>query len=253
MIVEPDFPTHWKTRALIRLLDYEAAPMCVIALWSHCQQRKTDRFFGLTYDAFASICGYPFPTQAHEFYKAMLTVGFIEQADGGIVVHDFAKANAQLFANWENGKRGGRPSRTSDEPTANPSETHRKPNPEMGKPIDKIRLDKSREEKIDKTDKKPSRAALVFPAGAGEDFEKAFHRWAEVRRGLGKKPKDWNVMFQEQIDWLWKQPAGHRLEILSQSIRNGWQGLFKLNGSAPPKSSPTDLSQQQLDDIPVSE
>jgi hypothetical protein len=50
--------------------------------------------------------------------------------------------------------------------------------------------------------------------------------WMSVRRGK-RKPKNWVLMFNEQIDWLAKfdEPTAH--EILSQSIRNDWQGLFE--------------------------
>jgi hypothetical protein len=50
--------------------------------------------------------------------------------------------------------------------------------------------------------------------------------WMNARRAH-KKPKNWAVMFNEQIDWLtqFQEPAA--FEVLSASIRNGWQGLFE--------------------------
>ncbi len=97
-----------------------------------------------------------------------------------------------------------------------------------------------------------------WPAGAGEEFRKLFGRWMEFRRGLGKKPKDWHAMFQEQLDWLGLQPAGIRSEIISASIRNGWQGLFEPkhqhNSHVPPsKRGDMRLTQEQLDSLPISE
>lgn len=70
--------------------------------------------------------------------------------------------------------------------------------------------------------------ALRFPANAGDEFKDLFNRWIPYRKGMGKKPKDWNVLFQEQLDWIAKQPRSDWNEIVSQSIRNCWQGLFDL-------------------------
>lgn len=139
MIVEADFLTHWKTRALVRALDYEAAPLCVLAMWAHCQSRKTDRL-NVTEAVFASICGYPFPQDAAKFLQVMQEVGFIERDGDAIVAHDFAEANAQLFANWRNGKAGGRPPRTEPKPTDNPPETQSENG--LSDRLDKIGLDK---------------------------------------------------------------------------------------------------------------
>jgi hypothetical protein len=97
---------------------------------------------------------------------------------------------------------------------------------------------------------KPSSSALRFPADAGSGFKDLFGRWVEFRKGLGRKPKDWNVLFQEQLDWLSKHPREDWDEIISQSIRNGWQGLFKLskqrNGAKPDNPKPLDPSKIDL-------
>ena len=88
---------------------------------------------------------------------------------------------------------------------------------------------------------KPAPVALRYPADAGREFSDVFVKWIDFRKGLGRKPKDWTCLFQEQLDWLSKQPRTQRIEIVSQSIRNGWQGLFPLkqsqNGTAANKSS----------------
>jgi hypothetical protein len=59
------------------------------------------------------------------------------------------------------------------------------------------------------------------------EFTAAWQRWMTFRRGLGKKPKDWSVMFSEQLEWLKQFGANEAAEMLGQSIRNGWQGLFE--------------------------
>jgi hypothetical protein len=66
----------------------------------------------------------------------------------------------------------------------------------------------------------------------GEGVRKRFEEWKKFRRGLGKKPKDWNTMFHKQALWLCDFTEQTQLAILDQSMRNGWQGLFELkNGT----------------------
>ena len=120
MIVEPDFLDHWKTRMLVRLLGTETAPLYVIRLWAHCQQRKTDRFTGWLPDVLASVCRWDGDGQT--LWDSMAKT-FIEVDGETVIVHDWADSNASLISSWENGKKGGRP-RVS-KPTGNPPETHR--------------------------------------------------------------------------------------------------------------------------------
>ena len=64
--------------------------------------------------------------------------------------------------------------------------------------------------------------------------------WMNVRRGM-KKPKNWTTLFNGQIEWLSQFSEPDVFEILSASIRNGWQGLFepkKLSGSNQKQSNP---------------
>jgi hypothetical protein len=45
VIVDPDFLDHWRTRMLVDALGGdECAPMYVIRVWAHCQQRRGDSF-----------------------------------------------------------------------------------------------------------------------------------------------------------------------------------------------------------------
>lgn len=68
---------------------------------------------------------------------------------------------------------------------------------------------------------------LVFPVKLQTpEFQEAWSKWERHRRGL-KKPGHWALMFQEQIKWLSRFPEPTAIEILMQSIRNGWQGLFE--------------------------
>jgi len=85
-----------------------------------------------------------------------------------------------------------------------------------------------------------------------------FEEWMQVRRGMGKKPRNWEKMFSEQIRWLSKYSEPIQIEILSASIRNNWQGLFEpkhSNGQKPtfkptfkPKylAPPANISEEEL-------
>ena len=60
--------------------------------------------------------------------------------------------------------------------------------------------------------------------------------WQEFRKGL-KKCKDFGSLFREQSEWLAGFDEATAFEILSASIRNGWQGLFEPKGSAKATAS----------------
>jgi hypothetical protein len=74
-----------------------------------------------------------------------------------------------------------------------------------------------------------------FPYGAGsfkDELTKNYFNseWVPYRKCVGKKPKDWNRMFTKQAEWLSKFNFHMAKEIIDQSIRNNWQGLFDLKG-----------------------
>lgn len=71
----------------------------------------------------------------------------------------------------------------------------------------------------------------TFPESlSSAEFKTAWSDWKEYRLGLRNKPKKPEQMFAEQIRFLMAYPEPIAIEILRQSIRNGWQGLF------PPKN-----------------
>lgn len=153
MIVDPDFPDHWKTRMLVALLgDDEAAPVYVLRLWGHCQNRKSE-LFDMPTVAIKAICR--FSGDAETLESALQESGFISRDGKTVTVCGWSDYNASLVANWENGKKGGRPPKSGTEkrPVQNPPETHGlsqpKPNenpPETHGAPDKRREDKRREE-----------------------------------------------------------------------------------------------------------
>ncbi len=58
------------------------------------------------------------------------------------------------------------------------------------------------------------------------EFSKAWAQWMTNRRA-GNKPKCWATMFVGQLEWLERFGPVKATEILKQSMRNGWQGLFE--------------------------
>lgn len=135
MIVEPDFPDHWKTQLLIQLTSSAAAPIMVIRLWAHCQQRKAWEFADMSDAALAAVCRWQ--GEPAQLRKHLADAGFIEKGTpaGIVIVHEWDEVNATLVRNWKNGPKGGRPI-TQLEPSGNPTVT------------DKI--EKRGEEKIDR-------------------------------------------------------------------------------------------------------
>ena len=132
MIVQTDFLDHWKTCLLCDLLDDKCAPLYVLRLWAHCQNRKTHIVPNGTPRIIKAIC--KAPQDPETFHSAMVEAGFIRADGDDIVAHDWDTVNAALIANWENGKRGGRPLK----------KTHTKP---MGSGrVKPSQTDKSRED-----------------------------------------------------------------------------------------------------------
>ena len=129
MIITADFLDHWKTKRLIQLLDDPEAPCGLLRLWAHCQNRKAYRFDPDKLNP-SNVKGI---TQSradkNALWDALIESGFLDlHEDGTIEAHGFYDANAQLVSNWENGKKGGRPSK--EKPTENPKITHQEPKEE---------------------------------------------------------------------------------------------------------------------------
>ena len=147
MIVDPDFPDHWKTRMLVDMLDGdESAPVYLLRLWAHCQNRRNHTFENLPQAALKALCR--FPGHANKFESSLAASGFVRREDTVLIVIGWEEYNASLIANWTNGKLGGRPKKELVEnppppggkPMGYPSVTH-------GEPIreDRIGEDKNKD------------------------------------------------------------------------------------------------------------
>ena len=146
MIVDPDFFDHWRTRMVVDALGGdEMAPIYIMRLWAHCQNRKGDTF-AIPCAGIKALCKYA--GDAAVFEKALIDAEFLRRDGDSVTVEGWAERNASLLAAWENGGKGGRPKK----PNENPRETHGKPtgNPTVTQrepDANPRETDKSREEK----------------------------------------------------------------------------------------------------------
>lgn len=77
-----------------------------------------------------------------------------------------------------------------------------------------------------------------------EKFKAAWGEWKKTRMGMGKKPADWKVMFQKQMDWLEQYSPDVATEILNKTMRQGWTGLFPPDQkSTPPIPEPKQIQE----------
>jgi len=171
MIVEVDFLDHWKTQLLIQLLEDQLAPLYLLRLWGHCQNRKTHGFPVGSKKLLAAVCKYPVEGKktAEEFHASLVEAGFVDEEDRNgdhfMIVHDWDSTNASLVASWTNGKKGGRP---KNKPMDNPQETHGLLNGAAGL----THGETDREEREDREEKRES----IAPAkdASLEEFHAAF-------------------------------------------------------------------------------
>jgi hypothetical protein len=147
VIVDPDFLDHWRTRMVVDALDGdEFAPFYLLRLWAHCQSRKATRF-DIPAAGLKGLC--KAACDAAKLEAVLIEAGFIARDGAHIEVLKWAEKNASLIAAWENGSKGGRPSKpnqnprvTDGKPTGNPEETQGKPGANPGE-TDKRGSDKT--------------------------------------------------------------------------------------------------------------
>ena len=146
MIVDPDFCDHWKTRMLVGTLDGdECAPLYVLRLWAHCQNRRQSTFENISPEALKALCR--FAGSSSQLESALITSGFVRRDGAVLEVVGWDEYNSSLIAAWNNGTKGGRPPKFK--PRNNLSETQKKPTGiPTGEPLgrnpgvcDKMRLD----------------------------------------------------------------------------------------------------------------
>ena len=104
MIIETDFPDHWKIEALISSCG-ESALRCLLRLWAFAQIRKSDLLPKKQLEAIAKFQG-----QKGLFFSSLLELNLIEELgeeeenfQNLVRLHDYAEVNGSLFARWKNG------------------------------------------------------------------------------------------------------------------------------------------------------
>jgi hypothetical protein len=205
MIVDPDFPDHWKTRMLVGLLDGdEAAPVYVLRLWAHCQNRKQATFENINQEALKALCR--FPGHSNKLESSLATSGFIRRHGDILEVVNWSQYNASLIAAWNNGKRGGR----------NPGVPKTKPRGS--------REEKSREEKIE-----PPVVPLAIPPPLDTpEFRSAWQLWRLHRREIKHPLKP--TQEAQQIRLLENLGTARACELIEHTIAMGWRGLRDKDG-----------------------
>jgi hypothetical protein len=191
MIVDPDFCDHWKTRMLVGTLDGdECAPLYVLRLWAHCQNRRQSTFENISPEALKALCR--FPGNANKLEASLVTSGFVRREGKVLIVVGWDEYNSSLIAAWNNGAKGGRPPKFK--PESNPEKTQEKP---TGKPLgrnpgvcDKIREDKSIEREREgeigfKLDDYPG--VTLLQSG---QFQEAWGRWEAKHRHIRSRSMD---------------------------------------------------------------
>lgn len=124
MIVDPDFCDHWKTRMLVGLLgNDEAAPVYVLRLWAHCQNRRQDTFDNFPPDALKALCR--FPGDSSDLESSMAQAGFVSRDGRRLTVSGWSEYNASLLAAWANGAKRGKSSKEPTVPATEPQEEPR--------------------------------------------------------------------------------------------------------------------------------
>lgn len=100
-----------------------------------------------------------------------------------------------------------------------------------------IEIEEEKEEEV----KKGEAPSLSFPQNLFESelFMGTFEKWMKLRKKMKKTKGGWVSLFQEQLAWLSGFGPETATEILQNSLRNEYQGLFepnKTSGGGKPQS-----------------
>ena len=210
MIVDPDFFDHWRTGMVADAIGDSMAPIYIMRLWAHCQERKSATFV-MPARGLKAQC--KFPGDADVFESALIDAGYLKRDGESITAIGWAEKNASLLAAWLNGNKGGRPKKnpwvSHGKPTGNPAVTHGQPmaNPSLTQ-AEPIRVDKRREEEHPLT-----------PKGEPDGFKTFWKVWPKSPRKGGKAPclKTWEKAGLEKVS---KEIISH---VEAMSGTEGWK------------------------------
>ena len=163
-----------------------------------------------------------FKTASEKSFNNLIDEGFIQVNDDLISIcfldEQIEERKAKSLTNSENGKKGGRPrkqEKTEKKPNAFNSESKKKANESQ---LEENRVEENRvEEKI----------IEYFP----DDFllNEKYIEFLNFRKAIKKPLKD--VSIKANIKQLLKLAGNNSdvaIQIMEQSIANGWQGFFEL-------------------------
>lgn len=191
MIVDRDFPDHWKTKLLRRLVG-DHGPLGVIRLWGHCEARRTDTFL-ISPEALAAITDIPAEPELIE--RALVECRWICREGDSVRVLGWSERNCNLLARIENGKKGGRPRKptaTGNDPADNLPVSGRLfcDEPAANLPVsDKRRGEESRVEPEDS------------PAAAAQERESVISEtWTFISQIFGKKKRAIPYLVRDLLD-----------------------------------------------------
>lgn len=190
------------------------APLYILRLWAHCQERKADTFVMPTRGLKAQC---KFPGDADTFERALIEAGFLKRDGDTITVTGWAEKNASLFAAWENGLKGGRPRK--QKPTGNPAETHGEPrsNPDE--------TDKRREEKNSSSLRSEDgrvRSVSILDLQADGLSQQTAEEWLIHRQRKRAKltPRAWEGFKAEVLKAAWTNE-----QAVIKAMSRGWTGF----------------------------
>lgn len=218
MIVDPDFLDHWRTGMVVDALGDAMAPLYIMRLWAHCQERKSDTFVMPTRGLKAQC---KFPGDAQAFEAALIEAGFISRVEDSVVVCGWAEKNASLLAAWANGNKGGRPKKAQKEPSGNPRVTQTEPmaNPDETH-AEPIREEKSREEPSSlRSEGKARKRAVTRPADVPEQVWQDFQAIRAAKR---------SPLTDTALDGIAREAEKAGIDLataLAYSCERGWQGF----------------------------
>lgn len=128
MIVDPDFFDHWRTRMVADALQDSMAPVYIMRLWGHCQNRKGD-VFDIPAAGIKALCQFAGDAQALE--DALIAAEYMERDGLTITVTGWAERTLHFWLHGRTGTKAGAQKRTHRQPKQNPLKTQQKP---MGYP-----------------------------------------------------------------------------------------------------------------------
>ena len=171
MILETDFVDHWKTQRLVYICGPDAV-LCLLRIWSYCQQRKRWQFDG----AQASIIEWIGKWNGEKglLLATLKEVGFIdEEEDGEFSMHDFENVNGKMVSNWANGTNSVKKTRSATKKDSVKSSKYAdscaKKNPALNKESPAIATPRIGDEQANATPRGGDGEATATPrAGDGE-------------------------------------------------------------------------------------